>query len=82
MGYDLLVLKIATVQPVCLIICGKETRLNRNLKGKNELTKIGNRAHAVLIVIEKRASLLNLGHFYISILCALIKQMFPKLSDV
>lgn len=53
---DLLVVKIASAQPVCLIICGKEARLKRNLKGKNELRKIGNKACAILIVTEKRTS--------------------------
>lgn len=58
---DLLVPKIASAQPVCFIICGKEIRLKRNMKGESELRKIGNRAHVILIVIKKRASLPNLG---------------------
>lgn len=77
---DLLVVKIASAQPVCLIICGKEARLKRHLKGKNELRKIGNKACAILIVIEKGTCLLNLGHFSISY--TLIKPVSPKLSDV
>ena len=37
---------------------------------------MGNRACAILIVIEQRTSLLDLGH--LCILCALIKLVSPK----
>lgn len=76
---DLLVLKIASAQPVCFIICGKETRLKRNLKGKYELRKIGNRMCAIFIVTEKRTVLLNVGHLYAP--CVLIKLVSPEQSD-
>lgn len=39
MGCDLLVMKIATVQPVCLIICGKETRLYRVTRNNFAISK-------------------------------------------
>ena len=61
---DLWVLKIASAQPVCLMICGKEIRLKRNVKGKSELRKIGNGVCAILIISEKTTSLPDLGHVY------------------
>lgn len=47
---------------------------------KNDVRKTGNRACAILIVIEKRTSLPNPGHVFSS--CALISLACPMLSDV